>query len=230
MKHETTKNEINVSIQQEDIFVLIEASKLKRSDEIMQHVCRTHNEVILRRLLSEVIRKEIKDFYRPIIDPSFDEKNKIAFIPGGKPAIGKNFEWWKEVAKEFMPERKSRLGTRNEYIAFLGVLMKKMVSNGWDLADTWDAICNDSKELGIYNVELDDGYDCGYTGTNEICDFFDLANTFKILANEEHSDYYAIASGDCNSPSVNYPLSRFSNNDLFKIAKKHCVGWIVLEK
>ena len=49
-----------------------------------------------------------------------------------------------------MPERASRLGIKTEYIAFLGVLIKKLVDSGWKVDDAWDAVCNDSKKLGHY--------------------------------------------------------------------------------
>ena len=41
-----------------------------------------------------------------------------------KPAVGRTVKWWKKKAKEFMPEKESRIGTTNERIAFLALLIK----------------------------------------------------------------------------------------------------------
>lgn len=212
----------------DDIFALVEASKLSLDDEFMFHEPKTKEEKELKKLLTEAIKKGLKDFYRPIMDPSFNGKGGICYVKGRKPAVGESYDWWKETALKFLPERNSRLGTETEYIAFLGVLLKKLVSSGWSIAKAWNAVCNDSKELGHYRNSKNAKYEFEPTGSRKIDSYYDLANTYKILKHEETGFWIDGDGYYCSSNE--HPLA-----DLFRI--NHCldfyyygVGWLVLEK
>ena len=111
----------------EEMFVLVEASKLSLDDEFMRHVPKTPEECKLKTQLETVIERGIANFYRPRMDPAFDGTYNIFFNSGLKPAVGRNGYWWLTNAKKYAPERKSRLGTNSEYIAFLGVLIKMLI-------------------------------------------------------------------------------------------------------
>ena len=133
-----------------------------------------------------------------------------------------------------MPDRHSRLGTKYEYIAFLGVLIKKLVEEcKWSVAEAWHAVCNDSKELGHY---LNSEYSkCSFedTGMREICGFFDLANTFKILAEDEDDSIgaFLLAGGTHDLFSDDYSLARLGGRSTN--CDNCCtmsVGWFVLSK
>lgn len=214
----------------DDTFVLVESSKLSLDDDFMNFKPREKETKEFKKELSEVIKKGVKDFYRPIMDTSLTKDSEnIFFQAGNMPAVGKSYPWWEKVAKEFKPERGSRLGTKSEYIAFLGVLIKTLVNNGWPKAEAWNAVCIDSKELGCYYNSPNPL--CGFadTGSRNICGFYDLANTNKILARD--SDYYFwLASGCCHNYSYNYPIADLCYYHINDFSGSSSVGWIVLEK
>ena len=127
------------------------------------------------------------------------------------------------------PERGSRLGTKSEYIAFLGVLIKTLVNNGWSKTEAWNAVCINSQELGCY-YNLPNSL-CGFadTGSRNIYGFYDLANTNKILARD--SDYYFwLASGCRHNYGYNYPIANLIYYHINDFSGNSSVGWIVLEK
>ena len=216
----------------DNVFVLVEASKLSLDDKFMKHNPTTAKEKEFKELLTKVIRKGIKDFYRPKYDPSFNgDGTGVTFKAGNKPAVGKSDKWWKKVAREFMPERHSRLGTKSEYVAFLGVLIKKLVEDEkWSVAKAWDAVCNNSKELGHYWNSEDAKHRFEDTGMREICGFFDLANTFKILAEDEDdcTGGFWLAGGDCGDYSDLYPLADLNRRTHLDYDRNFSVGWFVL--
>lgn len=197
----------------DDMFVLVEASKLSMNDEFMQYVPETDEEREFKLMLANAIKSGLKDFRRPKYDPSFNEGEiGICYESGKAPAVGKSYNWWNQVAKKFKPECNSRLGTKTEYVAFLGVLIKKLVESGWSVEKAWDAVCNDSKELGHYWNSKNAKSVFESTGCREICGFYDLANTCKIL-DEETGGFWVAGGGYNDNGNVN-PLADLD----------HCTG------
>ena len=241
-------NENEVIIEQsetqvdDDMFILVEASKLSLDDEFLKYKPITEREKDFKELLTKVIQKGISDFYRPKYDPSFDEEGTgISFKAGEKPAVGKSYNWWNEVAKKFMPKRHSRLGTKSEYVAFLGVLIKMLVADGFRVAKAWDVVCNNSKRLGHYSNSIGAKDDLEKTGMRRICVFHDLANTCKMIAEDDDEclDSFWLAGGNYILTSLDYPLARLGrcvDYDDWAIWNDcdaddfGSVGWIVLEK
>lgn len=218
----------NVTEVKDNMFVRVEASKLSLNDEFMQYEPETGKERKFKRLLVRAIKSGVEDFKRPKYDPSFN-KDGICYKSGKAPAVGKSYNWWNQVAKEFKPEYNSRLGTKTEYVAFLGVLIKQLVEMGWSIKKAWDAVCNDSKELGHYWNSENAKHDFESTGCREICGFYDLANCYKILAEDEEAGGFWIAGGYYNYGSNYGPLAGlFLNNDQdddYYVS----VGWLVLD-
>ena len=210
-------------------FVLVEASKLSLRDEFMKHKPKTEREERFKKQLTEAIKKGVKDFWRPRYDPSFNEEGVgICYVEGMRPAVGKSYNWWNKVAKAFCPERHSRLGTKSEYVAFLGVLIKKLLENGWKVEEAWSAVCCDSREIGNYWNSKNAKHVFEDTGSREICGFFDLANTYKILVEDEEAGGFWLAGGlyDCSS-CIN-PLADLVHNFHRDIINSGSVGWLVL--
>lgn len=218
-----------VDVIPKDRFVLIEASKLRLDDRFMKYRPKTGEEKTFKSLLSGAIKSGLKDFYRPILDPSFNDDNSgICYEFGKKPAVGKSYNWWIKAAKRFDPF--CHIGTRYEYVAFLGVLIKKLVESGWSISKAWNAVCTDSKNLGhYYNSEnAKDAFE--NTGSREICGFYDLANTSKLLADETEFDIYWEAGGTYDSESELYPLYDTMMADVDGNHKfTHSVGWLVID-
>lgn len=210
--------------------ICIEASKLSLDDEFMQHIPATKAEERLKDWLKYVISKKVKDFYRPVIDPSLNFDGKLVYVTGLRPALGKSYNWWANNAQKASHWSKARLGTKDEYITFCGVLIKKLVENGWSVADAWDAVSNDSTKLGNYKNSVDGMLPPKTTGSNEVCGFFDLGNTYKILAGDEDDDNgFFMASGCHRSNGFEFPIADIhpvvGRTEQWHIA----VGWIVLE-
>ena len=128
-----------------------------------------------------------------------------------------------------MPERHSRLGTKSEYVAFLGVLIKKLVEDcKWSVAKAWHAVCNNSKELGHYGNSEGAKPSFEDTGMREICGFFDLANTYKILAEDDSIGGFWLAGGRYSSNSNNRPLADLVQDSSRNVNCNNSVGWFVL--
>lgn len=163
------------------------------------------------------------------MDPAFtDDEDNICFVSGKKPAVGKSYDWWGETGKKYRPDCNSRLGTRLEYGAFLGVLIKNLVEDGKSIEWAWNAVCNDSKELGHYQDSENSKYDFEPTGSRGICGFYDLANTYKILLEDNDIGGFWLAGGWYGGSSYNAALS-----DLVLFGNKggnrsRSVGWIVI--
>ncbi len=217
-----------------DVFVLCEASKLSLDDEFMKHKPCSGYEGKLKMLLEEAIKSGLKDFYLPVYDPSFDKDGNICYVADAKPAVGKSYNWWEEKAKQFCPERGSRLGTEKEYVAFLGILIKKLSESGWTIAEAWNAVCNDSKELGHYCNSSNAKHKLESTGSRKICVFYDLANTFKILSENEEFGGFWRAGGYFDFFGNFFPLAFLEYYNAYFNYRNHdfnfCVGWLVLEK
>lgn len=214
------------------VFVKVEASKLSLEDEFMKHrpKPKTWEEILFMEELEDVIKRGPKDFWRPVCDPSFDDEGRICYKPGKKPAVGKNYNWWEKNAKDFCPERGSRLGTHFEYIAFLAVIIKKMVENGWEAANAWHAVCNDSRKLGHYwnSENFKKGFEP--TGSREICGFFDLANTGKILTDgSEANNGFWIFSGSYGTPGNHFPLAWMEFHTWREGECERQCGWLVFD-
>ena len=211
-----------------DQFILVPASTLSITDDFMKHRPKSDQEKAFKELLTKVIKSGISDFYRPRLDPSFDSEGKICYQAGLKPAVGKSYNWWEENAKAFCPDRKSRLGTKSEYVAFLGVLIKKLVESGWSVDDAWNAVCNDSKKLGHYWDSEGALHSFEPTGSREICGYFDLANAIKILAEDKDAGGFWLAGGGCNCYGFDFPLADLYHDFSRNFGLNDGVGWLVL--
>ena len=211
-----------------ETFVLVEASKLSLDDEFMKYQPKTYEEEKFKKRLTEAIENGVKDFWRPKYDPSFTEKG-ICYMEGKKPAVEKSYNWWDKIARNLCPRRHSRLGIKSEYVAFLGVLIKKLVEIGWKVAEAWSAVCDDSRKLGYYWDSTNADNKLENTGSREVCGFFDIANTYKILADdEEKASYYWRAGCHYTNNSFGFALANLSMNANHEFADFCGVGWVVI--
>lgn len=210
-------------------FRCVEAESLSLDDEFMKYSPRTEREGVTKALIKEAIEKGVKNFYRPIMDPSFTKTGEnICYEKGRGPAVGKSYNWWKKVAEEYCPERNSRLGTRLEYRAFLGVLIKNLVADGKSVSWAWNAVCNDPKELGHYRNSENAKHKFEPTGSRCICGYYDLANTYKILAKDNETGGFWFAGGYYFNLSFDNPLAGLYHFTWCNPDFDYSVGWIVL--
>ena len=212
----------------EGIFKKVPASELSLKDNFMNHIPQTEQEKNFMAEVKKVIRVGMHDFWRPVCDPSFDDNGRICYEPGKIPAVGKSYNWWAKTAKEFKPEQGSRLGTKSEYIAFLAVLIKELVNSGKSVEWAWNAVCNDSKELGHYRNSENAKHAFEDTGSREICGWCDLGNACKILAEDEEAGGFWLTGGNYYYYSNDYPLADLYHYDDSNIDCNYSCGWLVL--
>jgi len=198
----------NVTPIPTDVFKLVEASKLSINDEFLQYEPNTRSEQRLKRILQELIQSGLKDFHYAQYPPTFNEhKTGILFKKDGKPVDGQTLAWWNRVARNFLPEHGSRLGTKNEYVAFLGTLIKELVAAGCSSKYAWNIICNSSEQL------LEDEYE------------------YIFLTDDSNTDRFWIAGNP--KPLGCFPRSMFDSLFLYDLSFvnnwKHAAGWVVLE-
>ena len=209
---------------------------IKNSKAIMAHEPRTKREEEFKKLLDEAITAKVKNFYCSRCDPHVAGYPwRLSFEPGyiSDYRDDEPYYLWEKYAKEYDPKRNSRLGTRLEYVAFLGVLMQRLVESGERVKDVWDMVCNDSTKLGNYwNPELEYGARNEPTGSREICGFCDLANAQKILARDEEEGYFWLASGSYarGYSGSKYPLANIESYHNWTGSMAGKVGWIVLSE
>lgn len=221
----------STGMKTEGVFVLVEASKLRLNDKFLKHRPRTATEHNFKELLVEIIKSNPKDFWRPKYDPSLAEDGTgICYIPGKEPAIGCSYIQWENMAKAFNPKRHSRLGTKEEYVAFLGVIIKNLVWAGWSIKDAWHAVCSDPIKLGHYRNSPHSKENFEPTGSRRILEFCDLANTYKLLA-IDHNTGNSWAAGGCyfNYSRYNPLTDLLPIKDNLDVQQFNCVGWVVME-
>ena len=218
---------ISKSVVLDTRFVQIEAESLSLDDEFMKYQPPTNRGAWIKEFIAEAINFRVKNFYRPIMDPSFTEGG-IEYVAGKMPAVGKSYNWWFDIAKEYNPYLNSRLGTRLEYGAFLGVLIKKLVEEGYPVGLAWASVCNDSKELGHYCNSAIAECILEPTGSRCVCGFYDLANTYKILAEDIEEGGYWLAGGGYNLNSYDGAIAVLYHCESRLNINLGGVGWIVL--
>ncbi|MGN1270760.1 MAG: hypothetical protein ACI4UX_02050 [Clostridia bacterium] len=210
-------------------FPIVKASELSLDDDFLDYNPESISQKVFKEGIEGAIKDGVKDFRKPVIDPSIDEKGRIFFKMGSQPAIGKSAIWWEKNAKKYMPQKNSRLGTLNEYYAFLAILIKELISTGWKKSEAWLAVCDDSVDLGHFCNSKNTKGDFELTGNRKVILWYDLANTYKILGNS-YTGFF-LASGTYFASSREYPLAdielTFSN---MNIPRNGGVGWIVLNK
>lgn len=217
--------------------VKIEASKLSLEDNFMKHQPATKNQERLKSYLETVIANGLEDFWRFRLDPSINMDGELVFLPGHRPAVGKSYSWWEEKSESFLPEHGSRLGTATEYVAFLGTLIKKLTAEGTSVNSAWHMVCDNSERLGYYQqqtryIKRRGGFrpgDFANTGSYPKHGFYDLANTYKILAMDSKKEGFFLASGSYNELSNVFPISEIGHFTNIGCSIFYGVGWMVLE-
>lgn len=228
MEVETTAKDTTCYLRK-GIFKKVPVSELRLDDEFLKYQPKTDEERKFKKLVETAIKNGLRDFWCPVYDPSFDDNGRICYEPGKMPAVGKSYIWWEENAKKYAPERGSRLGTKSEYVAFLAVLIKELVAFGKSVEWAWNAVCCDSKELGHYWNSKDAKHAFETTGSRDICGWYDLANSYKILAENEEAGGFWLAGGYYNDCSYRIPLAGLSpDNSRGKDYGNSC-GWLVFD-
>ena len=209
-------------------FPIVKASTLSLKDEFLKHEPETEEQREFKNALISAIKSGLSDFRAQRMDACFDEEGNICFKAGMKPAVGKSPNWWKETAKKFMPEKGSRLGTTKERIAFLGLLIKYLIEEkGYTVSNAWKAVCDQSKDLGHYWDSENAKHDFEDTGSRQVSEWYDLANTYKITV-DDVAGGFSLVGGNYVGGGNCCPLADVISVDYPNDGCNGSVGWLVL--
>ena len=223
-----TKQLLNAVEIFERMFPVVNASKLCLFDEFLKHIPETKNQYECKSGIIRAIKNDISDFRAPIMDPSFDEKGKLCYKAGMKPAIGKSPIWWEETFKELMPSKNSRIGDQCHRYAFLGVIIKELVEKlNYTVTQAWRAVCDDSIDLGNYGESQNSIPDFEPTGSRAIYIWCDLGNTCKIVKSSDSN--FLLFGDDYMSDGKTCSLSATRDINLSTYNYNNSVGWLVLD-
>ena len=207
IEHQAETNERDFKVTEEYIeeyFPVVKASTLSLEDEFLKHEPESYEQSVFKERLINAIKSGLLDFRAQRMDSSLDENGYIYYQAGKKPVVGKSADWWKKNAKKFMPEKGSRLGTTKERIAFLGLLIKYLIEEQvYTVSDAWKAVCDQSKNLGHYCDSENEKHNLECSGSRQIGDWYDLANTYKITVDDELGRF-ALVGGCYNNNGYDY--------------------------
>lgn len=204
--------------------ITVEGSDSQIYFDMLKYAPASETEKKFLEFLKEAVDAGVKTFKVPVCDPSIDENGSLQFVAGCKPAVGYSYNELKELAIK----NGVQLGSKNQYVLFLATIINRLVEEGWSKADAFFAVCTDSTQLGHYwNSEKARHY-FEVTGSRKIAGKCDLANTYKILRNDEKGGGFWFASGDYKFYGFNNPLANLNRNFNYDIHYKNCVGWFVL--
>ena len=226
-KKEITSNS-NIKTVSQD-FIVVDVQNLSLSDEFMQYQVQTTYEQSFKGNLINVIKQNGPNFCKPLFDPVISGSQGLTFTQDMDPAVGMSFTQWSEIAKTFKSSKNSRIGSRDEYIAFLGFLIKKMVESGIPIEVAWNSVCNDSSNIGVYATDLSFQNVLRKTGSKEICGFYDLANTQKVLLSDLSftANFFWKAGGTYHDDGKTKPLATFEFCTDPNEPLAEAVGWII---
>lgn len=191
------------------------------------------NEIIeFIHCVKEVKKSNLKPFWRPIFDPSYDDYEcEIIFEAGQHPAVGHSYNWWRKVVgySSGVEEKDWKLGTVEQYNTFLVWIVNNLVNSGWQVEKAIYAVKADSKELGHYMDSNNSLNTLETTGSRKVCNVFDLGNTCKFLRSYNEEKYYCLAGGWFQTNGDSYPLADIIMEEQVDLDNEHSVGWLVLE-
>ena len=204
--------------------ITVEGSDSQIYFDMLKYAPASETEKEFLEFLNEAVDAGVKNFKVPVCDPSIAENGSLQFVAGCKPAVGYSYNKLKELALK----NDVQLGSKNQYVLFLATIIHRLVEEGWSKADAFYAVCSDSTQLGHYRNSEKARYDFDVTGSRKIAGKCDLANTYKILRNDEKGGGFWVASGDYKFYGFNNPLANLNLNFNYDIHYKNCVGWFVL--
>lgn len=211
----------------EKYFPIVRASELSLEDDFLKHEPETYNQREFKNRLIKAIKTGLRDFRAQRMDASFEEGGNICYKTGIKPARGESANWWNTKAREFMPEKESRLGTTKERIAFLALIIKYLIEEKeYTVENAWKTVCDQSRDLGNYHNAEDAKRDFEATGSRQIGEWYDLANVYKITVDNENGgfSYVGGSCGDCGHEAPLANVDSFGDPDMRCSASS---GWVV---
>lgn len=198
--------------------ITVEGSDSQIYFDMLKYAPASETEKEFLEFLKEAVDAGVKTFKVPVCDPSIDENGSLQFVAGCKPAVGYSYNELKEIAIK----NGVQLGSKNQYVLFLATTIHRLVEEGWSKADAFFAVCTDSTQLGHYWNSEKARHDFEVTGSRKIAGKCDLANTYKILRNDERAGGIFNVGGDIR------PLADLCLCNYYDGRYDGSVGWFVL--
>ena len=208
--------------------ITVEGSDSQIYFDMLKYTPTSENEEKFLKFLKEAVYAGVKKFKVPVYDPSINENGSLQFVAGCKPAVGYSYNKLKELAIK----NGVQLGSKNQYVLFLATIIHRLVEEGWSKADAFYAVCTDSTEIGHYLNSKNAKCDLELTGSRKIAGKCDLANTYKIFANDEKNGGFWVAGGNYFADGDDNPLADLDFYDSYDYYISSVfissVGWFVL--
>ena len=204
--------------------ITVEGSDSQIYFDMLKYAPASETEKKFLEFLKEAVDAGVKTFKVPVCDSSIDENGSLQFVAGCKPAVGYSYNELKEIAIK----NGVQLGSKKQYVIFLATIIHRLVEEGWSKADAFYAVCTDSTQLGHYWNSEKARHDLEVTGSRKIAGKCDLANTYKILRNDEKASVFWVASGDYGNFGNFYPLADLCLSNDCDNRCDYGVGWFVL--
>ena len=204
--------------------ITVEGSDSQIYFDMLKYAPASETEKEFLEFLKEAVDAGVKTFKVPVCDSSIDENGSLQFVAGCKPAVGYSYNELKEIAIK----NGVQLGSKKQYVIFLATIIHRLVEEGWSKADAFFAVCTDSTQLGHYWNSEKARHDLEVTGSRKIAGKCDLANTYKILRNDEKASVFWVASGDYGNFGNFYPLADLCLSNDCDNRCDYGVGWFVL--
>ena len=204
--------------------ITVEGSDSQIYFDMLKYTPTSENEEKFLKFLKKAVYAGVKKFKVPVYDPSIDENGSLQFVARCRPAVGYSYNELKELAIK----NGVQLGSKKQYVLFLATIINRLVEEGWSKADSFYAVCTDSTQLGHYWNSEKARHDFEVTGSRKIAGKCDLANTYKILRNDEKAGGFWVASGSCNSYGDLLPLACIYLDCNYDGHYDYGAGWFVL--
>lgn len=213
------------------------------SDMFLRHEPKTENQQLFYDKLVENIKEGCKIFRVAKIDPSITAEGKIFYEKGSEPAhvLPTKLE---KVAREYAPEKNSRLGSEQERIFYIAQAMRTMYNAYYHLgkfsvSDLWSYFCDGAfgklgayrdSEVWYFNKIWEAGtgqpalFEWGKEYSTVFCDW---AGTYKIgMENNK-----LILMGGCrNDYSFEKPVTNLEKiENITDIRLYNAVPWITMD-
>ena len=209
-------------------FPVVHAGTITLDDEIFKHKPETVKQAFFKKRLEHALNMNIYNFRAQAMDPSLDENGNIIFKAGEMPAIGQPTLWWDLQMQYYFPQKRSRMGSPDQRVIFLGVLMRELVCTyNYTINDSWIAICDQSREICNCEDTIHGKKHMEPTGSRKIGKWADLGNVYKITKHTEKSfalegSKYDFAGSFCSLSFIigDHKLGNFHKSSL---------GWMVMD-
>lgn len=164
------------------------------------------------------------------IDTSVKD-GKLVYQKGLPIKTGFSQRQWAKMLKDYNPSRNSRQMTQTEYACRNLYLIQKLVESGYEIAEAWETVCDNSRKIGHYRNSDNPKDDFEPTGSREVCGFCDLGNAWKFLAEdpwEEAGGFWA-AGGYYKFCSNCIPVADLNHNLYVDDGYDFGVGMLALD-